>query len=119
MTNEVVSKIEQLKSIHKAETSEQLFQIDDPIDYQCPKFDELSKKAKNLYKTSQLGRYEEDDNETLRDKLSEIAWDSSDLEEQIEELRDAIVSVRQWGDEWKKLAKKLIEENDIDLEKYV
>ena len=119
MTNKTESKIEQLKSLHQAKTSEQLFQIEEPIDFQCPKFDELSKKAKDIHSTTKIGRFDADDYDGILDKLKDIEWESSDLVDQIEELRDAIVSVRQWGEDWKKFAKMLVEQNDIEMDKYV
>lgn len=119
MTNEVVSKIEQLKLSNQAKTSEQLFHIDEPIEHQCPKFDELVKKVKSIHKTSQISRYDSGDIDELLYKLKDIEWDASDLEDEINELREAITSVRQWGEEWKRFAKGLIENNDIDMDKYV
>jgi len=119
MSTEKKTKIEQHKYLLH-QTSENLFQIVESVGYQCPNFDKASQKIENIYKLTQFSRYDDDDDvDELKSRLSDIEYESSGFADEIEDLREAIVQVRQWGQEWKEFAKRLIEENDIDLEKYI
>lgn len=98
-------------------TSEDILGLTSPVEYQCDNITNLIKKFNSIQFLSNLTRRDDsDDNEFLRDRLSDIAWESVDLEDEIEEIRSEIEKLREWGQEWKELAKKLIIDYNIDIE---
>jgi predicted nucleic acid-binding Zn-ribbon protein len=108
-------KIDDLKVINKYQTSEEMFGIDSPPDYQCPLIDEIIKAIKEIEHNARVGRY--DEFEDLKDKLENIDYHIYDLESKLEELRENIDRLRSWGIAWKKLAKEFAE-NGFDPEEY-
>jgi hypothetical protein len=100
-------KIDELKAINGYLTSEEMFGIDSPPDYQCPKIDKIIKAIRAIEKNAKVGQY--DEFEGLKDKLEDIDYYVYDLESQLEELRSNIDLLREWGLAWKKLAKEFAE----------
>ena len=111
-----MSKIEVAKKETNSNTSEYLLGLEPAIDYQCNLIDEIKDKVGSIEILSNVKRKEEDDVEVLRDKLYYIENEVDGLDEDIEKLRTAIGEVRSWGQDWKDLAKKLIERYDIKIE---
>ncbi|PLR99542.1 hypothetical protein [Bacillus sp. T33-2] len=97
---------ERLKREGGVETTEEIFDIDIPPEHQCPKIDKVIKTINEVNKQANVGRH--DEFEDLKDKLKSIEYDISGLDDDVEELREAIESVRKWGQQWKELAKKVI-----------
>lgn len=108
-----------IKKEYGAETTEELFGFDAPSEHQCDHINKIIKKCNKIYDYSRYTAM--DDEGSMRDKLDDINYDANGFDDEIEELRTAIESVRAWGNEWKNLCKKLmIEEKDnINLEKYI
>lgn len=108
-------KIDELKAINGYSTSEEMFYIDSPPDFQCPLIDEIIKSIREIEHNAKVGRY--DEFEDLKDKLENIDYHVYDLENKLEELRANIDHLRSWGIAWKKLAKEFAE-NGFDPEEY-
>ncbi len=108
-----MSLIETYKQKHNIKTSEDLFDISEPPEYQCKKIDSLIDKVKIIYKVSR--GYERMDEDELKSVLSDVSWEFDGMDREIEELREAIENLRQWGYEWKEFAKELIEKNQVNI----
>lgn len=108
-------KIDELKEINGYSTSEEIFYIDSPPDYQCPLIDEIVDAIKKIEDNAKVNRY--DEFEDLKDKLENIDYLVYDLENKLEELRENVDRLRSWGIAWKKLAKEFAE-NGFDPEEY-
>ncbi len=90
-------------------TSEEKLGFDSPIEHQCPKIDTLVKAAKEI-ESAINHALKCDDVDDMRLNVEDADWYAGDIESGFEELRDALDNVRQWGQQWKELAKELIEE---------
>lgn len=111
-----MSKIEKAKEECGYKTSEYMFGLVSPTEHQCKSIDSIVEKVKNIEKFSVVGRYDQENTELLRDKLFDIEHEVYDLSSEIEKVRSALEDVRAWGQDWKDLAKKLIENYDIPIE---
>lgn len=110
-------KIEAYKNKFNKSTSESLFGIIDQPENQCPL---INNGLKIWYNTERdikslirdLSRI--DSIEEAEDIASDIDWSigSLDIVKEYEELRSKCQQIRAWGEDWKSLAKKLIEERD-------
>ncbi|WEG18599.1 hypothetical protein PQ478_08955 [Alkalihalophilus pseudofirmus] len=107
------------KKLNDYNTSEEMLMITPPEKHQCDKVDQIVKELINIEKVSVIGRYDAGDIENLMDKLDDIQRSSDGLEKEVEEVRAALEMVREWGQDWKNFAKKLVNENGIDLNKYI
>jgi len=117
-----MDKISRIKQELCIETSEELFGIDLQPDEQCPKIDKylsindnainwVTEYVKDIKKTEDL--------DDIYKYADDIEWelDSLNAESSLEEIRNKCGSVRYWGQQWKDLAKKLLNEREslIDL----
>ncbi len=115
-----MDKINKIKEELNVETSEDLFGISKQPKEQCPLIDkvlsELEAESKNIkYSWQNLKDIEE-----AEPYLSELDWAEYNLRNMdgnLEELRTNITNLRTWGEEWKDLAKYLLNERKefIDL----
>lgn len=101
-------------------TSEQLFDIQEPLDYQCNKISKCKNDYQTMFKEIEkslklVNRYESV--QDFADDISSAVWGLD--EDSFEELRTAIEEVRAWGQEWKDLCKKIINENPELIKQYV
>ena len=108
-------KIKEIKEKLEAKTSEELFGIDEQPKQNCPKVDkgirawysvqrDIEYYCKNLRRCDTVDEAE---------KIGgDIDWaiGSLDIVEEYEELREQCEKIRAWGQGWKDIAKKLIEE---------
>ena len=106
--------IEELKHILGADTSEKLFGFREQPEENCPKVD-LGKKAWYSAKCD-IGGYctdlkRCDSIEQAENIGDDIEWiiERLDIDGEYEELREQCANIRAWGQEWKNIAKKLIE----------
>lgn len=92
-------------------TSEDYVGIDQPPPWQCPNIDAAIKVAKTIDKAVEeaVRELDSDDPATARETLSDAEWHSGDMESALEDLRKATEGVREWGNEWKVLAKNLLD----------
>lgn len=110
-------KIKELKEKLKASTSESLFGINEQPEQNCPKID----KGLNQwhYMRRDIESYCKDlkhcDTVEEAEKIGgdiDYSIGSLDITEEYEELRRQCENIRSWGQGWKDIAKKLIEERD-------
>lgn len=113
---------EYLKNKYRVST-EQIFGIPEQIDPQCPVVDEIIKQinnessdVKSCYKELKSGS-ENIDLDDIANTLDNVRYNLDTLD--IERLRDAIVSLREWGQGWKDLCGDIIATEDINTDKYV
>jgi hypothetical protein len=108
-------KINELKAINGYSTSEEMFGIDSPPDYQCPLIDKIVKAIREIESNTRVSNY--DEWEDLKEKLDMIDYYVYDLESELETLRANIDLLRNWGNAWKELAKEFAEKG-FDPEYY-
>jgi soluble cytochrome b562 len=99
--------INDVKEYYKVQNSEEIFDITTPPDYQCGYIDALIKKVNGAIKYLDYKQNEE--NEELINRIDDAEYLLRYMEEDLEELRKAISDVRDWGNDWKRLAKRGIE----------
>ena len=110
-------KIKELKETLGVNTSEKLFGIDEQPEQNCPKVD---KGIKDWYivRRDMEGYWKDlkrcDTVEEAEKIGGDIDWaiGSLDVVEEYEELRNQCEKIRAWGQGWKDLAKKLIEQQE-------
>lgn len=103
-------EINNIKSLCNVEDSELLFGIPLPPKYQCPEIDKIISALHDCEKeANSIEKY--DDVNDCHSSASDIGWDLSSLLSDVEKLRKEIEKLRSWGEEWKGLAKTLIEHN--------
>lgn len=117
------TKIDQLKldSHMMAPTTEQLFYIESPPEFQCEKMDrinEFTNKALKEINNAQSNLYDEEYSDAHGD-VDDAEYYLNYIEDTVEELRSEIEALRAWGKEWKEFAKRLINENEIDMDQYI
>ena len=110
-----MSKLKELKNEFKCETTEKLFGFPSPPEYQCGNIDALIKKMSEAEK---LSNYRYEDEEELKGKLDDINYIVRYLEDDLEEVRSAIELLREWGQSYKDLLKRVVDKSDIDITEY-
>lgn len=91
-----------------AKTSEELFDIDQQPEENCPYINKCISDISAAYKDIRSELRQAEDSE-LADSLE---WDVDSIYESVnylEELRSRINNLRQWGQQWKDLAKDMFE----------
>lgn len=110
----------ELKNEHNCKTTEDLLGLRHAPEFQCPNIKSIVKTATDVHSTSQLPRnWDSGDVDILADKLSSISYDSSDLEDRVNEVWEAVEELRTWGDDWKNLAKHIIIKYNINVEELI
>lgn len=95
--------------------SEEVFGIKQPVDYQCKTIDAYIEKVnKALSYVSDLDSVSSADD--AKDLQFEIEYYLGDLDGDLEEIRRTFEKLRDWGQEWKELAKTVIKENNLSEE---
>ena len=107
-----MKKLELLKQKLSVKTTEQLLDISEQPQEQCPFVDKIinainigRKEIESLAKD--LSRIE-----GAESIASDIDWQSSyyfDLNKEMEDIRKQIIAIRAWGQEWKDLSKSILE----------
>ncbi|MFJ7950369.1 hypothetical protein ACIQZG_02455 [Lysinibacillus sp. NPDC096418] len=117
-----LTKINQLKQERGIDvTSEYVLGIDEPPEHQCLNIDEVIKRVKGALKDCDYSRdyIKDEDLSNAESYADDVYHELYDLEDAIEKIRTEIENVRAWGQEWKDLAKKLINETDVKIEEFV
>lgn len=114
-----MKKVELFKQKLLASTSEELFGITQQPPQQCPNIDSIIRDLQNTCEQIQSIANDIKRTDNLDDIPSlagDIDWRSSyiDKSKELNELRKQIELVRGWGEEWKNLAKSLL--NNISKE---
>ena len=108
-----MKNIELLKQRLNAKTSEELFDITEQPQPQCPNIDNIISDLEGICKQIQsiANDIKRTDNiDDIPSLAGDIDWYSSDIDKskELNELRKQIELVRGWGEEWKNLAKSLL-----------
>jgi len=109
-----------VKSSYGVEASEELLGIYTPPEHQCPKADRMIKSLRSADKNLENALKMED----VDDVISYIV-DAQDnlhaVDDEVDELREAVSDVRDWGQAWKDAYKDLLYElrNKIDYKEYI
>ena len=116
-----MNKIEGLKIKQGYETSENLFNISSPVDHICDKFTNIKESFnRNIrYCNDAFREFKNEDYDSARSLVEDVLYDISEYEDILDEIHDTLGEVRVWGQDWKDLCKRIIEENNIDLDKYI
>ena len=96
----------------KDQTSEEIHKISKQPEPTCPLIDKVISIAdKALF---ELKGFEKDqrneDSEALANRCDYAEWHINDIDDAAERVRSHVESIRNWGEEWKQFALKLIEE---------
>lgn len=103
-----------IKDEYGCATTEELFSLNDPVPYQCSFIDEVVKKVKSIQKD--LNYYRHDEKDDLVHRLDSISYDIGNLDDEINEIRSSIEEVREWGNQWKDLCKKVILKYEVNID---
>lgn len=78
-----------------------------PHEYQCPNIDYLLRNIGDIQKTLDIGlKYGDED--SLTEAIENASYDLESIPDSLEELRNSIIEIRAWGEDWKAIAKLLI-----------
>ena len=102
-------------------TSEEILGVSVPPEYQCTYIDSLIREVEEAQSDIQDADYY-----ISWEKLDKAEKHINNLEkifkgvpDELEQLRSSIIQLRQWGDEWKMIAKWLIEKTDVTVEEVI
>ena len=107
-----MKKLELLKQKLSVETTEQLLDISEQPQEQCPFVDKIINSLNNGRKEIESLAKDLSRIEGAESIASDIDWQSSyylDLNKEMENIRKQIIAIRTWGQEWKDLSKSILE----------
>lgn len=111
-----ISKVDEAKHSYHPYTSEALLGLPEPPDYQCDFITGLVKKVDGI--ESEIDRAHDyicdEQYDDAEHHASSALWDIRNLADEIESLRAQIEAVRAWGQEWKDLAKNMLNDETLD-----
>jgi hypothetical protein len=116
MAKKKAKTINELKCEFELDHAEQLFGIIEEISFQCPRIDEfiedLEGFERHLDKLSSLSDHNDNDINVpyIEREMDILHAYLPGIKSQFEELRKSYGNLREWGDAWKSLAKKLFED---------
>jgi phosphopantothenate synthetase len=87
-------------------TSEEQFGISPQPKETCPMIDEVISYLKKIEQA--IYRHEKLEEDELRSVINDVDCWVSGLTDTMESIRENTSSIRDWGNEWKSLAKKII-----------
>ena len=90
-------------------TSEEKLGFIEPPEHQCPVIDDAIKRIRDIEKSIGYA-LRSDSIEEAQSHCNDADWYGGDIECSLEYLRDACETLRFWGQQWKDIAKELIEE---------
>lgn len=120
--NATQSKLDKLKSeLGIGVTSENALGISIPPEFQCSNIDQVIKNIGSIEKEVDNARdyLRNEEYDDVQWHLDSANHDLYGLASEVEEIRTAIEEVRAWGQEWKDLAKRLINETDVKIEDFI
>ena len=98
--------IDTVKSVCGVEQSEMLFGIKLPPEHQCQFIDKMIKMATDCEKyAASIGRT--DDISECHSTAHDIEWEIASFHDNLEKLRKKIEALRDWGEQWKRVAKRM------------
>ena len=107
-----MKKLELLKQKLSVETTEQLLDISEQPQEQCPFIDKIINEINSGRKEIESLAKDLSRIEGAESIASDIDWQSSyylDLNKELEDIRKQIIAIRAWGQEWKDLSKSILE----------
>lgn len=107
-------KWSKIKEEYSCRTTEEIFNLNDPVEYQCKFIDEVVKTIKGMQKELKYSKQEDEDG--LRDIVDSVSWDIGHLDDEVNQIRSAIEEVREWGNQWKELCKRIILEHGLNID---
>ncbi len=114
-----MGKVDQIKKEKGFATSELMFGTSPQMENQCPVIDDIISDLHSEASTAKdnaynLRRMDEEDfhsvGEESADALSWIDFNLRGMDTKLDQLRDNIVLLRSWGEEWKNIALNMAEE---------
>lgn len=91
-------------------TSEKLFNISEQLEAQCPTIDGMIKDSEDvLREVAYVTKYSDEISDNVSDVMENVKYYLSNVSDDFEKLRESIIEIRAWGQEWKNLAKYLME----------
>ena len=95
-------------------TSEEKLGFLEPPEHQCPVIDEAIRTIRDVEKS--IGHaLRADSLEEAQSHCNDADCWGGDIENYLESLRDVCETLRSWGQQWKDLAKELIEEYEPEM----
>ena len=112
--------IEELKKQYDGSRTEEIFGLHDPVEFQCPKFDDLYSDIKSMSNSVRgaLRAIKNDDIDYIESNVDDLEWTIDRLEDKVSDIHGNLEELRKWGDEWKSLAKEALE-GKVKLEDYI
>ena len=107
-----MKKLELLKQKLSVETTEQLLDISEQPQEQCPFVDKIINAINSGRKEIESLAKDLSRIEGAESIASDIDWQASyylDLNKEMEDIRKQIIAIRAWGQEWKDLSKSILE----------
>lgn len=101
------SIIEKLKCETGKSTSEELFNIMKQEDNQCPYIDTVLTMVEWANGHIEDG-FKSHTYEDVLEYLKSCKYELSDIPCELEKIRESIINIRAWGEEWKNMAKYLL-----------
>lgn len=93
-------------------TSETILTLREPEPYMCGDISEVVVMASRIMEHARNIKNSTSDSSDAREIFS-IAYD---IEHKMEDIRHRVEGLREWGEDWKRLAKDMIEKDSIKLE---
>lgn len=104
-----MNKVDALIDELLLENSEALFGIDNPPVYQCPQIDRMIKDIGYAEKALNKA-LSYDDADDIREHVDEAVREIWNTAYELEELRETIITLRDWGQRWKDECKRAVNE---------
>lgn len=116
MTEIKVTKVDEAKQSYHPYTSEALLGLSEPPEHQCSNIDEVINRVKGALKNCDYSRdyIKDEDLSNAESYADDVYHELYDLDDAVEKIRTEIENVRAWGQEWKDLAKKMLNDEEID-----
>jgi hypothetical protein len=109
--------IEEFKKENDIKTSEDVFGIDSPVDYQCSNFNSIYKDLERINRSMNYAVRENEVDDVIY-HVKDAMDDIGDIEKKIAHVHEKIEELREWGEQWKKLCKQALE-SEVTLEDYI
>ena len=105
---------EKIKEVCGVVASEQLFGFQFAPEHQCQFIDELIKSSNSLERAAaSIGK--SDEISEAQSTAKDIEWEISGFHDKLEKMRKKIEMLREWGENWKRVAKKIGERHPETL----
>jgi len=97
---------ERIKEVCSVNSSEDLFGFSVAPEHQCAFIDDLIKLSDSLDRMA-ASISKTDDISEAHSIAKDIEWEASSIHDKMEKLRKKIEALREWGQNWKRVAKNI------------